>query len=285
MASPRRRPILGESSGAAAGVADGDGAGVVGEGEAGHGAHLVGAFGGHDDHVGDAAQVGKVEDAVVRPAVVADEAGAVQEEADGQMLQGDIVDDRVVGALQERRVDGADGLHALGGQAGGEGDGVLLGDADIEEALRVELLELAQAGAVGHGGGDADDLIVGLRQVVQGLGEGLGVGDARRLGLHPAVVGAELRQAVVGAAVGLGVGDALALDGQDVDQDRAFEALDVPEGVEQALDVVAVHRADVGEAHLLEEQAGVGGGGEVGRRVFGGLGGLVDLVAADGQAA
>ena len=167
------------AGGAAARVAHGDRAGLVSEGEAGHRPHLVGVLRGHQRHVRDAAQVGEVEDAVVRPAVVADQAGPVQKEAHGQVLQGDIVDDLVVRALQKRRIDGADRLEAFGGQTGGECDGVLLGDADIEVALRVQLGEFVQAGAVRHGGGDADDLVVRLGQVVQGFDKRIGVGDAR----------------------------------------------------------------------------------------------------------
>ena len=68
----------------------------------------------------------------MRGAVVGGEAAAIHAEDDGQVLQADVVDDRVEGALQEGGVDGAEGLEALGGQAGGEEDGVLLGDADVE---------------------------------------------------------------------------------------------------------------------------------------------------------
>src|SRR3712207_7316653 len=57
---------------------------------------------------------------------------------------------RSEGALQEGRVDGADGLQALGGHAGGEGDAVLLGDADVVGALRVFFEDLVYPGPVGH---------------------------------------------------------------------------------------------------------------------------------------
>ena len=43
---------------------------------------------------------------------------------------------------------------ALRGEAAGEGDGVSLGDADVEEALRPLLLEDVGAGARRHGRGD-----------------------------------------------------------------------------------------------------------------------------------
>jgi hypothetical protein len=65
---------------------------------------------------------------VVGRPVVADQAGAVHREGHVELLQADVVDDLVVGALQEGRVDRADRLRPLQGQAGGEQDRVLLGD-------------------------------------------------------------------------------------------------------------------------------------------------------------
>ena len=59
-----------------------------------------------------------------------------------QVLQRDVVDQLVVGTLQERRIDGDDRLHAFAGQARGEGDRVLLRDADVEVAVGEQLLEL-----------------------------------------------------------------------------------------------------------------------------------------------
>ena len=67
--------------------------------------------------------------------VGADEAGAVHGEAHRQALDGDVVHDLVVGALQEGRIDGGERLVAFGREPGREGDAVLLGDADIEGAI------------------------------------------------------------------------------------------------------------------------------------------------------
>ena len=78
----------------------------------------------------------------MRRAVLADEAGAVEAERHGQVLQADIVDELVVGALRERRIERDDGVHARGRHAGGQRHRVLLGDADVEEALRVRLAGL-----------------------------------------------------------------------------------------------------------------------------------------------
>ena len=116
----------------------------------------------HDHHVGNAGDEGQVEGAVVRRAIGADQAAAVDRENDRQILQRDVVDQLVVGALQEGRVDGDDRLQAFAGEAGGEGDGMLLGDADIEIAIRECLGEAHQAGAFAHGRGDADQPLSAL---------------------------------------------------------------------------------------------------------------------------
>ena len=71
--------------------------------------------------------------------------------------------DLVVGALQEGRIDGAERLDAFGRQSRGEGDAMLLGDADIEGALGEALGEHVEARARRHGGGDRDDALVLLR--------------------------------------------------------------------------------------------------------------------------
>ena len=69
-------------------------------------------------------------------AVGADQPGAVDGEADRQVLDGDGVDDLVVGALQEGRIDGAERPVALRREPAGEGDRMLLGDADVEHRGR-----------------------------------------------------------------------------------------------------------------------------------------------------
>ena len=68
-------------------------------------------------------------------AVGADQAGAIDREAHRQALDRDVVHDLIVAALQEGRIDRAERLEALGGEAGGEGHRMLLGDADVEGAV------------------------------------------------------------------------------------------------------------------------------------------------------
>ena len=73
--------------------------------------------------------------------------GAVHREDDRQPLQADVVDDLVVGALQEGRVDRGDRARALEREPGGEQHRLLLGDADVEVALGHRRLEDVEAGA------------------------------------------------------------------------------------------------------------------------------------------
>ena len=92
--------------------------------------------------------------------VLADEPGAVDGEAHRKPLQSDIMNDLIIGALQEGRIDRTERLEALDRETGSKGHGVLLGDADIEHAAREAGGELVEAGARRHGGGDGDDLLV-----------------------------------------------------------------------------------------------------------------------------
>ncbi len=79
--------------------------------------------------------------------VRADKTGAIDREADRQRLHRHVVHDLVVAALQEGRIDRAERLVAFGRETGGESHRVLLGDADVEHAVRKGLAEDVEAGA------------------------------------------------------------------------------------------------------------------------------------------
>jgi len=74
-------------------------------------------------------------------AVGADIAGAVHGEPDGQVLQRDVMHDLVEGALQERRIDRRERLHAVGRQSGGERHRMLFSETDVEGAVGKFLFE------------------------------------------------------------------------------------------------------------------------------------------------
>ena len=98
---------------------------------------LVFILGLHVDDVWHVAQVADIEEAVVRRAVVAAEAGAIHAERDVQVLQRDVVDDHVVSALHEGRVNRQERLQSLRGEPAGEERRMFLRDPDIEVAVRI----------------------------------------------------------------------------------------------------------------------------------------------------
>ncbi len=239
----------------------------------------------HQDDVGEQAQVGDVEGAVVGRAVVADKSRPVQREGDVELLQADVVDDLVVGALQEGRVDRADRLRPLDRQPRSEQDPVLLGDADVVVLPRGPVGELLQAGPPRHRRRDPDHALVALGlgdhrvgEDVRVLGRGAGgrrlleplrrnrvgrVGllDGDRLGGRGFAVDDRVRLRRVPLlhplqAALLCRGESLPLDRVDVDDDGAVGVKGLAESIAQRVDVVAVDHAHVGEVELLEEEAG-----------------------------
>jgi hypothetical protein len=189
-------------------------------------------------------------------AVVGDDAGPVEDEDDRQVHQADIVIDLVVGPLEEGRVDGHDRLEAGEGQARGEAHGMLLGDADVEEAVGQLLGELPQARALAHGRGDGQDLRFAPGDLDHGLAEGARIGRAPVLAERLAGEDLERPRAVELLRVEAGRRIAPAFLGHALDEDGPLKGLGRFEGLDERLDVVAVDRADVADAELLEDEPG-----------------------------
>mmetsp|Transcript_6704 Transcript_6704/g.21448 ORF Transcript_6704/g.21448 Transcript_6704/m.21448 type:complete len:310 (+) Transcript_6704:1127-2056(+) len=168
------------------------------------------------------------------------------------------MDELVVGALQEGRVDGAEGLDALDGEAGGEGDGVLLGDTHVERPLREALAELVHACAAWHRRGDGHHGPVRSCEVDKRVGEDGGVrGRLGGCGQLLARRDVELWHAVVLVGRRLCGRVALAFVSLYVQQDGLLAAAvaDVFEDRDEVIKVVPIDGADVVEAELLEERA------------------------------
>lgn len=210
----------------------------------------------HDGQVGDAPHVAQIVAAVVGRPVVSDKAAAVQHHSDGQVLDGHVVDDLVVSALHERRVDADKGLEALAGHSGSHRHGVLLGNSHVKGSLGKPAPENVHSGPAGHGGGNSDDAAV----LDGGVDEGVGKdgGKARLAGLA-LVLGAgaevELADAVHSVAGGFGGRVSVSLDGLDVQQDGLVVG-GVPELFEngnEVVEVVAVDGSDVVESQFLKE--------------------------------
>ena len=120
--------------------------------------------------------------------VAADEAGPVEREYHRQILQRDVVNELIVGALQERRINRDHRFEPLGGESRGEGDRMLLGNRHVVVALGESLREFNEARALAHRRGDPDDGGIAFGHVAQPLAENLRVGrpGARFLEYHPA---------------------------------------------------------------------------------------------------
>ena len=248
--------VLAHLAGRATRVADGDRA-VVGEVHRveQHLLQLLRARRCEHAHAGHLGQQAHVVHAVVRCAVGPGDAGAVEREDHGQAVQRDVVDDLVPGPVEERRVDRHHRAQARHRHARRGGDGVLLGDADVEEAIGEVLLERQQPGRAGHRRRDGDDPRVELGGLDDGLGERLGVAGGH--GLGRAHLRVEHRCVVeVLLVVVLGGRVAAPLLREHVHHDRTLgrQLLGVAERLLEVGDVVAVDRADVPHAERLEER-------------------------------
>ena len=257
---PLRNLGQGYARAVAARIAEGDGAAVVAGGGMRHVDQFRLVSRCHDDHVGQACQIGDVKAAGMGRAIGTDQPGAVYGEAHRQVLDRHVMHHLVIGALQEGGIDRAERPHPLRGEAGGKGHGMLFGNADVEIAIGVRRLELVQPGARRHGGGNGADRAVTRGFGQQGLGEDRGI--ARRtgggLGLF-AGDDVELLDAVVLVRRLFGRAIALALLRHDMDQARPFGGIaDVFQDRHQLVDVVAIDRADIVKAQFLEQGAAHG---------------------------
>ena len=241
--------------------------------------HLVGR--GQDHHVRNGAQVGEVEHAVVRRAVFAHEARAVQAEDHVKVLQCDVHDELVVCPLQERRVDRHDRHATAQGKPRRHPDRVLLGDSHVVEAFGEPLREAVQARAGRHRRRDGDDALVLLRLCHKRLGERLCVAHGAARAVRLAGLDRERSDPVERVGLLLGVLVARALLGHCVDDHRAVRGSGPRDGALHLRDVVAVDRAYVRQPELLEEHPGFEQ--ELLHRLLDGLAGVHHALAQGGD--
>jgi hypothetical protein len=109
-----------------------------------------------------AAQVCDVERSRVRATVRADKPRAVNRKTHGKVLDRDIMNNLIIGALQEGRINRAKGAHPLCRQPRREGHGMLLGNADVERAVGVGFGKFVDAGAARHRRRDRDNARIGF---------------------------------------------------------------------------------------------------------------------------
>src|SRR5690606_2072554 len=139
-----------------------------------------------------------------------------------QALNGDVMDDLVIAALEAGGIDRAERLVALAGKTRSKSHRMLLGDADIEGAIRERLGEDVDAGARRHRRGDADDLVILFGFLDEALAEYVLIGWRVRLGFRLSAGGdIELDHGVVFVGGGFRRTVALALPGEHMDVDRS----------------------------------------------------------------
>ena len=194
---------------------------------------------------------------MVRRTVRADQACPVQAERHRNALHAHVMDDLIVGPLQEGRVDRRHRPHPRDGQSRREGHAVGLGDAHVEKLRRMPFLEIHQACPVRHRRRDGDDPVVFRRQTRKSLGKDLAVVGRRRFsrGRHRAGRRVERGDAVVHAGVGLRVRQTLALLGDHVQEPRPLDGFQVRQDPDHLRQVVPVDRAVILKAERLEQTA------------------------------
>jgi hypothetical protein len=220
----------------------------------------------HQDEARQATEIGNVERPRMGRAVGADQAGAVEREPYRQALDRHVMHDLVIGALQECRIDHGERLVPFGGQAGGKGHRVLLGDSDVKGPLGEHLAEHVHAGARRHRRRDRDNAGILSCLLDQAFAEHLRVGGSIRfrLGLF-AGRDVELDHTVVLVVGRLGRRIAVALFGDDMHQNRSgFGVPHVLEHRQEMVEIVTIDRADVVEAELFEQ----GAAGDKPARIF-----------------
>ena len=194
---------------------------------------------------------GYVEDALVGPAVLTDQPRPVHPDYYGQVLEAYVVEDLVVGPLQERGIDGHHRLQAPSGHSGGHRDRVLLRHPHVEDPFGEPFLHLLQPRALQHGRADPDHRRVGLHHLFHRVREHLGVGRRARARSYGGTRLMELDRVHFRGLV------APALVGDHVHQGWLVMIFHrVPQDVFQLFDVVAVNGAYVAKAHLFPQQVG-----------------------------
>ena len=189
----------------------------------------------------------------MRLAVFTNESRAIETEDDRQRLNGDVVNDAVVRALEERRIDRDHGTDSTCCQSSRERDRVRFGNADIKKASRISLCEQVGARATRHRRGDRDDLVVLRPELDESLAKDPLIGRRRRRMTKLArrrVVVRRKRMPFLEALTGR---KALSLLRAYVHEPGTAQVAHRGEGLDHRVDVVAVDGTEIPKAELLEE--------------------------------
>src|SRR6266404_2357050 len=106
---------------------------------------------------------------MVRRAVLGRKSSPIHAEYHGQILQSSVMNNAVVGSLQESRVNGANRVEAHRGHAASKQNRVLFRDPDVIITVGHGLFEKLEARSAWHCSRDTDDSVVLLTELHHGL--------------------------------------------------------------------------------------------------------------------
>ena len=173
--------------------------------------------GGDEGHVGQGQQVGQVEYPVMGRSVGPYDSGAVYQQAYRKVLQGDVVDDLVVGALQESGVHYHKRSKSPASHAGGQSQGVGFGNAGVDDPGGVFGAQDGQSAGGRHGRGEGVERFVLAGQMQEFLPDDVLI--AYPGGVFQEAGGAvEVAGVVVEDLFGFGRGKSFPFDGGYVQQ-------------------------------------------------------------------
>ena len=172
-----------------------------------------------------------------------------------EAFDGYIVDDVVESPLGKRRVDVAERDEPVLCHAAREGYGMAFGNPDVEGAVGHGFHQDVHGTARWHGGGDADDSRIGLRQFQQGFPENVLIAGGEVAGVRfDAFAGffVELSGSVPHVRGFFRRLESFSFHGVDVEQFRAFHFFQCPQRVYQFNDVMTVAGAEITNIHAFE---------------------------------
>ena len=196
---------------------------------------------------------GRIEDSLMGLAVCRNKTGTVDGKDNILLQQVHIMDDLVIGTLQEGGVDTDHRKHSLAGEARCKGHSMLLCHAHIKETLGVGVCKELQTRTILHCGRDGTDLLVFRALLVQDIAEHR---RERLLWSHlrvwDAVDQIKGRNTVEVTGVALSRGIALAFLGHDMQEMGAGLPVDIAQDSFKLRLIVTIKRTIIVEAHILE---------------------------------
>ena len=191
----------------------------------------------------------------MRRSVLADQTGTVEAQHNGQIEQGGIVDHIVVSTLRKGRIYVTERNGPLLSHTGGEGNGMTLGNANVESTVGHLAHQNIHGATRGHGRRNADNLTVLAAKFQQRFTENileahLGFGIFCRT---KSALFVELAGRMPNSGFLLGRLEAFAFHGVQMQEFRAFHLLNFAEHAHQFYHVVPVGRTEIADIHTLKD--------------------------------